>query len=39
MNTEDKVRYGLMALSGAAVIAATLGIHFAPLDVAGGYGD
>ena len=41
MTLEDKVRYGMMALGGAAAIFATLGIHFSPLDTIGvvGYGD
>lgn len=40
MNTEDKVRYGMLALSGASVVFAALGLHISPLEgVAGGYGN
>lgn len=41
MTLEDKVRYGMMALGGASLVFATLGVHVSPLAtfVAGGYGD
>jgi hypothetical protein len=39
MTLEDKVRYGLMALSGASIVFVTLGVHFSPLEVIGGYGN
>lgn len=39
MTLEDKVRYGMMAIGGASVVFATMGVHFSPLMVAGGYGD
>jgi hypothetical protein len=39
MTLEDKLRYGMIALGGASIVFATLGVHFSPLMVAGGYGD
>lgn len=41
MTLDEKVRLGMMAISGTYVVFATLGIHIAPLDsiVAYGYGD
>ena len=39
MTLEDKVRYGMMALSGASIVFATLGVHVSPLEVIGGYGN
>ncbi len=39
MTLEDKVRYGVMALSGASIVFATLGVHVSPLEVIGGYGN
>jgi hypothetical protein len=39
MTLEDKVRYGMMALGGASIVFATLGVHFSPLEVIGGYGN
>ena len=40
MTTDQKVRFGLMALTGASVVAAGLGIHLSPFsaDIAGGAG-
>lgn len=39
MTTDQKVRFGLMALTGASVVAAGFGIHISPLaDIAGGAG-
>jgi hypothetical protein len=39
MTTEDKVRYGMMALGGASAVLATVGLHISPLDtVVGGWG-
>jgi len=31
MSTDDKIRYGLMALTGASVVLTTMGAHFGPL--------
>jgi hypothetical protein len=39
MTLEDKVRYGMMALGGASVIFATLGVHISPLECIGGWGN
>jgi len=38
MTLEDKVRYGLIAVAGAAVVANLLGVHLSPLDIAAGSG-
>jgi hypothetical protein len=39
MNLQDKVRYGTMAVGGASLVFATLGLHISPLDsIANGYG-
>jgi len=40
MTTDQKVRLGLMAVTGASVVLAGLGIHMSPLsaDIAGGAG-
>jgi hypothetical protein len=39
MSLEDKVRYGMMALGGASIVFATLGVHISPLATANGYGN
>jgi len=39
MTLDEKVRYGMMALTGASVVFATLGVHVSPLLVTHGYGD
>jgi hypothetical protein len=38
MTLDEKVRYGMLALSGASVVLATLGVHVSPLEVIGGMG-
>jgi hypothetical protein len=38
MTQDDKVRYGMMALGGASIVFATLGVHFSPLETIGGWG-
>jgi hypothetical protein len=38
MSTDDKIRYGMMALGGASVVAAAFGIHISPLQAVGGFG-
>jgi len=38
MTLDEKIRYGVLALGGASVILATLGVHFNPLEIAGGSG-
>jgi hypothetical protein len=32
MTAEEKIRYGLMALGGASLILATLGVHIGPIE-------
>jgi len=39
MTIDEKVRYGIMALGGASLVLATLGVHISPLEIGGGYGD
>jgi hypothetical protein len=39
MTLDEKVRYGMMALGGASIVFATLGVHISPLEVIGGYGN
>lgn len=40
MTIDEKVRYGMMALGGASLILATLGVHITPLNqIAGGAGE
>ncbi len=38
MTLDEKVRYGMVALGGASIVLATLGVHVNPLDVIGGMG-
>ena len=38
MTLDEKVRYGMVALGGASVILATLGVHISPLEIIGGMG-
>jgi hypothetical protein len=38
MTLDEKIRYGMVALTGASVLLTTLGIHVDPLAIAGGYG-
>ena len=38
MTLDEKVRYGMIALAGASVVFATLGVHISPLEVIGGAG-
>jgi hypothetical protein len=40
MTIDEKVRYGMMALGGASLILAAMGVHLTPLDrVVGGAGE
>jgi hypothetical protein len=39
MTLEDKVRYGMVAVSSAAFVLSALGVHISPLDVGGSYGN
>lgn len=36
MTLDEKIRYGMVALSGASVVLATFGLHINPLVVQGG---
>lgn len=38
MTLDEKIRYGMVALAGASVVLATLGVHINPLEIAGGSG-
>jgi len=38
MTLDEKIRYGMIALTGASVVLATLGVHFNPLEIAGASG-
>lgn len=38
MTLDEKIRYGMIALGGASIVLATLGVHFNPLEIVGGYG-
>ena len=38
MTLDEKVRYGMVALSGASLVLAALGVHITPLGVSGGMG-
>jgi hypothetical protein len=39
MTLDEKVRLGMMAVTGASLVFATLGVHISPLMNGGGYGD
>jgi hypothetical protein len=38
MTLDEKIRYGMLALSGASLVFATLGLRIGPLEIIGGYG-
>jgi len=38
MTLEEKIRYGMVAISGASVVLTALGVHVNPLGIAGGSG-
>jgi uncharacterized membrane protein YjfL (UPF0719 family) len=38
MTVDEKIRYGMVALGATSVVLATLGVHFNPLEIAGGFG-
>lgn len=38
MTLDEKVRLGMVALTGASIVFATLGMHVGPLDIIGGMG-
>lgn len=39
MTIDDKVRYGMMALGGASLVLAAMGVHVNPLSAITGAGD
>jgi hypothetical protein len=38
MTLDEKVKFGMIALSGASVVLTAFGVHVSPLQVAGGFG-
>jgi hypothetical protein len=38
MTLDEKIRYGMLALSGASLVFATLGLKIGPLEAMGGFG-
>jgi hypothetical protein len=38
MTLDEKIRYGMLAVSGASLVFATLGLKVAPLEIIGGWG-
>jgi hypothetical protein len=38
MTTDEKIRYGMLALGGLSIVMAALGVHVKPLDWMGGWG-
>ncbi len=38
MSTDDKIRYGMMALTGSSVVLAAFGVHINPLQIISGAG-
>ena len=38
MTLDEKIRYGMIALGVSSVVLASLGVHFSPLEIVGGYG-
>jgi len=38
MTLDEKIRYGMVALGGASIVLATLGVHISPLEIIGGMG-
>jgi hypothetical protein len=38
MTLDEKIRYGMVALGGASVVLASLGVHISPLEIIGGMG-
>jgi len=36
MTTDDKIRYGILALGGASVVLTAFGVHVSPLQQIGG---
>jgi hypothetical protein len=38
MTLDEKIRYGMLAISGASIVFATLGLKIGPLEIIGGWG-
>lgn len=38
MTLDEKIRIGMMAISGASLVFATLGLKLGPLEIIGGFG-
>jgi hypothetical protein len=38
MTLDEKIRLGMVALGGASIVFATLGVHINPLEIIGGMG-
>ncbi len=38
MTTDEKIRYGMLALAGASVVFASLGLKVGPLEIIQGWG-
>jgi len=38
MTPDEKIRLGMLALAGASIVFASLGLKFGPLEQIGGYG-
>jgi hypothetical protein len=38
MTLDEKIRYGMMALTGASLVFASLGLKVGPLEIIGGWG-
>jgi len=39
MTLEEKVRYGMIAVTSASFVLSAMGVHVSPLDVGGSYGN
>jgi len=38
MTLDEKIRYGVLAISGASLVFATLGLRVGPMEIIGGWG-
>lgn len=38
MTLDEKIRYGMVALTGASLVFASLGLKVGPLEIIGGFG-
>ena len=38
MTLDEKIRYGMIALTGASIVFASLGLQVGPLEIIGGFG-